>query len=88
MSRTYPEFTHSTNCPRRRPPLLRLSWRREPELWCPDCGRHQVTSTSPATAGAMGNPAAVVVHSGVDPASPNGGPHPGPATPHHKEVRP
>ena len=47
MSRTYPEFTHSTNCPRRRPPLLRLSWRREPELWCPDCGRHQQLHPTP-----------------------------------------
>lgn len=34
-----PSIPHAPRCQRRRAPLLRLSWRRTPEVWCPDCGR-------------------------------------------------
>lgn len=34
---------HAKRCRRTRPPFLRASWDRSPELWCPECGR-----TSPA----------------------------------------
>lgn len=30
---------HAERCGRRRPPILRASWRRAPEWWCPECGR-------------------------------------------------
>ena len=35
---------HASRCARRRPPILRASWNRSAELWCPECGR-----TCPAT---------------------------------------
>ena len=37
---TRPLIEHAPRCQRRRPPMLRLSWERRPELWCPECGRH------------------------------------------------
>lgn len=39
---------HADGCPRRRPPLLRLSWQRIPEVWCRECGR--ATPADPPTA--------------------------------------
>lgn len=39
---------HAERCPRRRPPVLRLSWQRTPEVWCPDYGRS--TPADPPTA--------------------------------------
>lgn len=38
---------HADGCPRRRPPVLRLSWQRTPEV-CPDYGRS--TPADPPTA--------------------------------------
>lgn len=35
---THTEIPHAARC-RRPAPVLRLSWRRTPELWCPGCGR-------------------------------------------------
>ena len=37
---TRPTLDHAPACQRRRAPMLRLSWERRPELWCPECGRH------------------------------------------------
>ena len=35
---TAPSIPHADGC-RRPAPVLRLSWRRTPEQWCPGCGR-------------------------------------------------
>lgn len=37
---------HAPRCQRRGAPLLRLSWRSLPELFCPECGR---TAPAPDT---------------------------------------
>ena len=36
---TRPQLDHAARCQRRAAPLLRLSWRALPELFCPECGR-------------------------------------------------
>jgi len=37
---TRPYLEHAPRCQRRRAPILRASWRGNPEVWCPECGRH------------------------------------------------
>ena len=38
MTTVQPKINHSARC-RRPAPVLRLSWRGEPERFCPACGR-------------------------------------------------
>ena len=43
-------IAHAARC-KRPAPVLRLSWRQQPELWCPACGRAALV---PASGGVVG----------------------------------
>lgn len=43
----HPFIEHAAPLPATTRALLRLSWERRPELWCPECGRHAPKPTTP-----------------------------------------